>query len=114
MSRDFIGLAASGGNSAVECQLPKLDVAGSIPVPRSNLVNNLRGSPDRSMTIGRRLAPNDWGEASFGGLNPDSEVGVVCHRNGLERNSGSQFRNSGSIAPRAASSPKARGTDQRF
>ena len=25
----------SGGNSAVECQLPKLDVAGSIPVPRS-------------------------------------------------------------------------------
>ena len=24
-----------GGNSAVECQLPKLDVAGSIPVPRS-------------------------------------------------------------------------------
>ena len=26
----------SGGNSAVECQLPKLDVAGSIPVPRSN------------------------------------------------------------------------------
>ena len=26
-----------GGNSAVECQLPKLDVAGSIPVPRSTL-----------------------------------------------------------------------------
>ena len=56
MSRDFIGLAASGGNSAVECQLPKLDVAGSIPVPRSNLVNNLRGSPDRSMTIARVFA----------------------------------------------------------
>ena len=25
-----------GSNSAVECQLPKLDVAGSIPVSRSN------------------------------------------------------------------------------
>ncbi len=27
----------SGSNSAVECQLPKLDVAGSIPVSRSSL-----------------------------------------------------------------------------
>jgi hypothetical protein len=26
----------SGRNSAVECQLPKLDVAGSSPVARSN------------------------------------------------------------------------------
>ena len=26
---------SSGSNSAVECQLPKLDVAGSIPVSRS-------------------------------------------------------------------------------
>jgi hypothetical protein len=26
----------SGRNSAVECQLPKLDVTGSIPVARSN------------------------------------------------------------------------------
>ena len=59
MSRDFIGLAASGGNSAVECQLPKLDVAGSIPVPRSNLINNLPRSADRSMTIGRRRMPSD-------------------------------------------------------
>ncbi len=32
----------SGSNSAVECQLPKLDVAGSIPVSRSNLFNNLQ------------------------------------------------------------------------
>ena len=31
----------SGRNSAVECQLPKLDVAGSIPVARSNLFNGL-------------------------------------------------------------------------
>ena len=30
-----------GGNSAVECQLPKLDVAGSIPVPRSIVVISL-------------------------------------------------------------------------
>ena len=35
---------ASGGNSAVECQLPKLDVAGSIPVSRSNFFNNLSKS----------------------------------------------------------------------
>ena len=37
---DFTGVfdridSASGSNSAVECQLPKLDVAGSIPVSRS-------------------------------------------------------------------------------
>src|SRR3970040_1738885 len=29
------GNKVSGSNSAVECQLPKLDVAGSIPVSRS-------------------------------------------------------------------------------
>jgi hypothetical protein len=28
----------SGRNSAVECQLPKLDVAGSIPVARSRII----------------------------------------------------------------------------
>jgi hypothetical protein len=28
-------IAERGSNSAVECQLPKLDVAGSIPVSRS-------------------------------------------------------------------------------
>jgi hypothetical protein len=37
---DFTGVfdridSACGSNSAVECQLPKLDVAGSIPVSRS-------------------------------------------------------------------------------
>ena len=31
----------SGRNSAVECQLPKLDVAGSIPVARSNKIREL-------------------------------------------------------------------------
>ena len=31
----------SGSNSAVECQLPKLDVAGSIPVSRSIFSNQL-------------------------------------------------------------------------
>ena len=30
-----IHFALSGRNSAVECQLPKLDVTGSIPVARS-------------------------------------------------------------------------------
>jgi hypothetical protein len=31
----MISAVPSGSNSAVECQLPKLDVAGSIPVSRS-------------------------------------------------------------------------------
>jgi integrase len=31
----------SGRNSVVECQLPKLDVAGSTPVARSNFYNGL-------------------------------------------------------------------------
>ena len=31
----------SGRNSAVECQLPKLDVAGSSPVARSSNKNNM-------------------------------------------------------------------------
>ena len=35
----------SGSNSAVECQLPKLDVAGSIPVSRSIEINNLGAFP---------------------------------------------------------------------
>ncbi len=39
---------SSGGNSAVECQLPKLDVAGSIPVPRSILFNHLQNLLFRS------------------------------------------------------------------
>src|SRR5579863_3016126 len=30
------GLTEGGSNSVVECQLPKLDVAGSTPVSRSN------------------------------------------------------------------------------
>jgi hypothetical protein len=38
---------ASGGNSAVECQLPKLDVAGSIPVPRS-IFSTTSGSCSRA------------------------------------------------------------------
>ena len=33
-------LHVSGRNSAVECQLPKLDVAGSIPVARSKTFLN--------------------------------------------------------------------------
>ena len=32
----LLGCVVSGSNSVVECQLPKLDVAGSTPVSRSN------------------------------------------------------------------------------
>ncbi|GEM_PF-1773311 len=39
-----------GGNSAVECQLPKLDVAGSIPVPRS-IFNKLAGTPTSGLLL---------------------------------------------------------------
>jgi hypothetical protein len=31
----IVGMTESGSNSVVECQLPKLDVAGSNPVSRS-------------------------------------------------------------------------------
>jgi hypothetical protein len=41
----------SGSNSAVECQLPKLDVAGSIPVSRSNLLNNSLTKKDLSFLL---------------------------------------------------------------
>jgi hypothetical protein len=34
--KDTLTRVLSGSNSAVECQLPKLDVAGSIPVSRSS------------------------------------------------------------------------------
>gem|GEM_PF-5266515 len=34
-ARLFLSSSIRGSNSAVECQLPKLDVAGSIPVSRS-------------------------------------------------------------------------------
>ena len=49
----------SGSNSVVECQLPKLDVAGSNPVSRSNLFShlaNLTSSGFTSFTSKTRLA----------------------------------------------------------
>jgi hypothetical protein len=38
-------LKASGSNSVVECQLPKLDVAGSTPVSRSISFHSLTAYP---------------------------------------------------------------------
>jgi hypothetical protein len=37
-----------GSNSVVECQLPKLDVAGSTPVSRSK-INNLEASQKQTL-----------------------------------------------------------------
>ena len=37
----YLRCRLSGSNSVVECQLPKLDVAGSTPVSRSK-INNLQ------------------------------------------------------------------------
>ncbi|MBP1609724.1 MAG: hypothetical protein H6Q04_1959 [Acidobacteria bacterium] len=42
----------SGSNSAVECQLPKLDVAGSIPVSRSSLRQGFGWLARRSFSEG--------------------------------------------------------------
>src|SRR5579859_6236159 len=39
-----------GSNSVVECQLPKLDVAGSIPVSRSKILSTKSFSEDRKST----------------------------------------------------------------
>jgi hypothetical protein len=42
--------ALSGRNSAVECQLPKLDVTGSIPVARSKPFT-IQTVPERKSTV---------------------------------------------------------------
>ena len=49
-----VRFAISGSNSAVECQLPKLDVAGSIPVSRSTHFNHFTES---ARLAGSRTAP---------------------------------------------------------
>jgi hypothetical protein len=41
----------SGRNSAVECQLPKLDVTGSIPVARSKILGANQLLPSGSFGI---------------------------------------------------------------
>ena len=38
----YIIRSASGSSSVAERQLPKLNVAGSIPVSRSNKINSIR------------------------------------------------------------------------
>ena len=51
---------ASGSNSAVECQLPKLDVTGSIPVSRSTFINKLQATRKPScfrLSLSRLLQP---------------------------------------------------------
>src|SRR5216684_1856499 len=57
----------SGRNSAVECQLPKLDVAGSTPVARStispNRISYLRRSAGRA--AGARSARGSHFQAKF-------------------------------------------------
>ena len=53
LSRGFVGvryLGCNGGSSSVaERQLPKLNVAGSIPVSRSNKINKLADGQPKSM-----------------------------------------------------------------
>src|SRR5262249_44890695 len=48
-----IWLKSSGSNSVVECQLPKLDVAGSSPVSRSS--NHKQKAAARTLTLTLRL-----------------------------------------------------------
>ena len=45
-NRDVYGQDLSGSNSVVECQLPKLDVAGSNPVSRSIKSISYKHSPN--------------------------------------------------------------------
>jgi hypothetical protein len=70
---------ASGNNSVVECDLAKVEVAGSNPVSRSNL-RSLRASvgkpPSESLTQHSLTAPSPSGKAevcktSISGSNPD-------------------------------------------
>ena len=58
---------SSGSNSAVECQLPKLNVAGSIPVSRSKVFNDLHNpcSTLRSDYISCRLFYNRFTAGSL-------------------------------------------------
>ena len=47
-------LTVSGSNSVVECQLPKLDVAGSTPVSRSNFSDTYgRWAPQKRQLIAK-------------------------------------------------------------
>jgi hypothetical protein len=48
----------SGRNSAVECQLPKLKVAGSSPVARSNKIRWLGKYPNHFFMIGHIVVKN--------------------------------------------------------
>ena len=64
---DSIGLTAvsiSGSSSAVERQLPKLDVAGSIPVSRSRIPNNSVQDNHRSRTVAGEVHPLEVGYES--------------------------------------------------
>src|SRR2546426_1175056 len=59
---NLLELSSSGSNSAVECQLPKLDVAGSIPVSRSIFSityrnSDLRCTPKYSIKRSAALIP---------------------------------------------------------
>ncbi len=62
----------SGCNSVVECQLPKLDVAGSTPVARSNISSRYSNDLTRSQENSRddASAPSPTHEhAHFSDLN---------------------------------------------
>jgi hypothetical protein len=50
----------SGSNSAVECQLPKLDVAGSIPVSRSSLCQGFGWQAGVLAEAARRSFSEGW------------------------------------------------------
>src|SRR5712692_10469205 len=57
----------SGRNSAVECQLPKLDVAGSIPVARSNSFKNIQDFQPCLQQIDGGLSGSSMQEAEAAG-----------------------------------------------
>ena len=59
----YVGGALSGSNSVVECQLPKLDVAGSNPVSRSK---NLKSLPSAMLYDGTTHSANSTSRSRSG------------------------------------------------
>ena len=60
--------AVSGCNSVVECQLPKLDVAGSTPVTRSIFWHVTPGTPRREDFADAMIRDSTIAVATFGRL----------------------------------------------
>jgi hypothetical protein len=87
---------ASGSNSVVECQLPKLDVAGSTPVSRSIFLQHLQALEQQ---VGSNWLHLVYGEGCLqliDGVAPTLErspgINVFVHINGVPHLLGPDLR----------------------